>query len=89
MFSEVDLFHEPKFCKSNYWLNTILLKKNSLKYRDYILTEINKSGIHARPCWKLLHRLKHFSNCPKMDLKEAENLESKIISLPSSPIYGN
>ena len=89
LFSGVDLFHEPKFCKSNYWLNVILLKKNSFKYRDYILTEINKAGIHARPCWKLLHRLKHFSKCPKMDLKEAEKLETKIISLPSSPVYGN
>ena len=86
---EIDFFKEPNFCKSNHWLNTILLKEFSLKKRDYILREINKAGIQIRPCWRLLHNLKHFSNCPRMNLAEAKKLESQIISLPSSPIYGD
>jgi len=86
---EIDFFHEPKFCKSNYWLNAILLKNSSILKRDYIINKINKKKIQVRPCWKLLHRLKHFANCPKMNLDEAISLESKIITLPSSPIYGS
>jgi aminotransferase in exopolysaccharide biosynthesis len=87
--NEIDLFQEPKFCRSNYWLNTILLKQHSLRKRDFIINEINKKGIQIRPCWKLLHRLKHFSNCPSMNLDEAKKLETQIINLPSSPIYGD
>ena len=84
----VELFEEPENCKSNYWLNTVLLKDNSFHTRDYLINEINKKGIQVRPCWKLLHKLKHFSKYPSMNLDEAEKLEMKIINIPSSPMYG-
>jgi len=84
----INLFEEPKYCKSNYWLNTILIKKNSFYIRNYIIKKINKEGIQVRPCWKLLHKLKHFYKCPSMNLDEAKKLEMQIINIPSSPIYG-
>jgi perosamine synthetase len=31
----------------------------------------------------LLHRLPMFADCPRMDLAVAEDLEARIISLPS------
>tara|TARA_B110000438_G_scaffold198140_1_gene189643 strand:- start:56 stop:805 length:750 start_codon:yes stop_codon:yes gene_type:complete len=85
---KIDIFQEPKYCKSNYWLNTVLLKSSSFRTRDYIINEINKKGIQARPCWKLLHKLKHFSKYPSMNLDEAKKLEMQIINIPSSAIYG-
>lgn len=87
-FKELDFFTEPKDCNSNHWLNTIILKTNSLNFRNKILKRLNNSGIQARPCWKLLHKHKQFLNCPKMELKVTESLEKKIINIPSSPIYG-
>ena len=87
-FSEFELLNEPKNSKSNYWLNTIVLKFNSMKKRDFIIQKLNHSGVQARPCWKLLHKLKHFYNCPRMDLSNAEKLEMNIINLPSSAKYG-
>ena len=80
--------NEPKNSKSNYWLNTIILKFNSMKKRDFIIQTLNDNGVQARPCWKLLHKLKHFYNCPRMDLSNAEKLEMNIINLPSSAKYG-
>lgn len=87
-YSEFILLGQPKNCKSNFWLNTLILKKNSVQLRDKIIRKLNYNGVQARPCWKLLHRLKQFSNYPKMNLSVAEKLEKKIINIPSSSIYG-
>ena len=87
-YSEFYLLDQPKNCESNFWLNTIILRKTSMNTRNNIIRLLNKNGIQARPCWKLLHRLKHFSNYPKMNLSAAIKLEKKIINIPSSPKYG-
>ncbi len=78
------IFKEPDDCTSNYWLQTIILKKPSLKFRNQILKYCNNSGIKTRPCWKLLHQLKPFKNMPSAPLKVSEELEKKIINIPSS-----
>ena len=85
---DIKLLEPVKNCKSNYWLNTIILKQNSFSTRNYILNYLNKNGIGARPCWKLLHRVKYLSKYPKMNLSQSENLEKNIINIPSSPKYG-
>ena len=87
-YSEFIILGQPKDCKSNFWLNALILKKSSINLRDKIISRLNYNGIQARPCWKLLHRLKQFSNYPRMNLSVAENLEKKIINIPSSSIYG-
>ncbi len=83
---EIDLFKEPRYCKSNYWLQTIILRKQNMKLRDDILQLTNKKNIMTRPVWKLLHKLKPFKNCPKSPLPKALSLEKRIINIPSS--YG-
>ena len=87
-FKEFEFFTESKDCSSNHWLNTIILKTNSMSLRNTVLKKLNNSGIQARPCWKLLHKHKQFFDCPKMELKITEKLEKKIINIPSSPMYG-
>ena len=83
------IFKEPDDCKSNYWLQTIILKKPSLKFRNQILKCSNDLGIKTRPCWKLLHKLKPFKNMPSASLKVSEDLEKKIINIPSSDFLIN
>ena len=83
-FEEVEFFKEPEYAKSNYWLNTIILKENNKILRDEILKITNKNGIMTRPIWKLMHHLEMFKNCPKMDLSISESLENRIINIPSS-----
>ena len=84
-FSEFDIFAEPKNCRSNYWLQAILLDEKSSHFRDGILQEINSAGIMSRPVWTLLNRLNHFKDMPSMNLDGASDLEKRIINLPSSP----
>ena len=84
-FSGVRFFREPSFGKSNYWLNSLLLDSAVAGDRDRVLRETNARGIMTRPVWRLMHRLPMFSGCPRMDLAVAEDLEQRIINVPSSP----
>ncbi len=75
---------EPAECQSNYWLQTILLDIKNENQRDAILKATNNVGLMTRPAWKLMHELKFFSSCPRMDLSTAESLVKRLINIPSS-----
>lgn len=86
-FSSIDgakLIAEPAKCKSNYWLQTIMLNADQENQRDCILEATNQAGLMTRPVWRLLHHLQPFSNSPRMDLGSAEQLAQRLINLPSS-----
>ena len=80
------LLSEPKDCKSNYWLQTLLLDSGFENQRDNILKAANDAGIMVRPSWVLMHELTQFNSCPRMDLSTAESLSKRIINIPSNPI---
>jgi len=80
----IHFFIEPVHAQSNYWLNTILLEQGLEHERDTVLQTLNDNGIQARPVWTLLHKLPMYKTCPKMDLTTAENLENRLINIPSS-----
>jgi perosamine synthetase len=82
--SEITFFSERDFCKSNYWLNVIILKDRSS--RDEILEVTNSNGVMTRPIWKLMSKLRMYDNCPTANLENALWLEDRVINLPSSPI---
>ena len=75
-------------CRSNYWLQTIILDSDHTNTRDSILEKTNQSGFMTRPVWNLLHKFKQFSNSPKMDLSGAIYLEKTLINIPSSAHLG-
>ncbi len=86
-FGEIPRMHlvgEPAGCRSNYWLQTLLLDESAAEQRDEILAATNEAGLHTRPAWTLMHKLPAFSACPRMDLAVAESLERRLINLPSS-----
>jgi perosamine synthetase len=80
----VTLFAEPMGCRSNYWLQTLLLESGSSSERDEILALSNDAGFATRPAWVPNHRLAPYMHCPRMPLAVAESLERRIINLPSS-----
>jgi aminotransferase in exopolysaccharide biosynthesis len=80
----VRLVAEPDGCRSNYWLQTLLLDECAAEWRDDILCATNDLGLTTRPAWTLMHRLPQYSDCPRMPLPVAESLERRLISLPSS-----
>lgn len=80
----VSLFSEPERCRSNYWLQTLLLAPRYAGQRDMLLQAANDAGYMARPAWVLMHKLKPYEGCPRMDLSEAEILSQRILNIPSS-----
>lgn len=83
--NEIKLVSEPSKTQSNHWLNTIYIKNSNFNLRDKILETVNKTGIAIRPVWKLMHKINHLSNYPKMDIKNSIHLEKSLLNIPSSP----
>jgi perosamine synthetase len=84
----VKFFTEPEFGRSNYWLNVILLDDAMAGERDNLLALTNDSGIMTRPAWTLMHRMPMYNQCSCMDLTIAENLERRLVNIPSSAFLG-
>ena len=82
------LVAEPEQCQSNYWLQTLLLDMEYANQRDAILKATNDAGLMTRPAWKLMHELKFFNSCPRMNLATAESLAQRLINIPSSADLG-
>jgi perosamine synthetase len=78
------LMREPAECRSNYWLQSLLLDCGNESWRDTILAATNDSGITTRPVWILNHELPAFTGCPRMPLPAAESLARRVINIPSS-----
>ena len=78
------LLGEPEGCRSNYWLQTLLLEPALASERDEVLQLSNDVGFMTRPVWVLGHRLPAFSDSPRMPLPVAESLERRLINVPSS-----
>ena len=86
---EARVFEEPPRCRSNYWLQTLLLNESAAGMRDAVLAATNDAGLMTRPTWTLMHRLEPYRHCPKMQLPVAESLERRLINLPSSAHLGS
>lgn len=80
----VDLFQEPKNAKSNYWFQTLILKEKYKSYKDTLLRDLNINKFQSRPAWSLVHKLNRYNKYPSMNLKNSENLYSRIINIPSN-----
>ncbi|MCP4323278.1 MAG: LegC family aminotransferase [Psychromonas sp.] len=81
--SELTFVNEPKYAKSNFWLNAIICPTE--KVRDTLLIKTNEQGVMTRPVWKLMHHLPMFKDALKGDMINSEYIEKHLINLPSSP----
>lgn len=86
-FDNLEVFSEPNGARSNYWLNTIILSNQSVGIRDQVLRIAHDAGIFLRPAWRLLHELKPYKNNPRSPLNISENLQLRIVNLPSSSFF--
>ena len=82
--SDYVFFKEPKNCKSNYWLNSIILKNKNI--RDHFLKKTNSKRIITRPIWKLMNKLPMFKNSQCGDLKNSNWLFERVVNIPSSVV---
>ena len=79
---EIKYFSEPANSKSNYWLNSILLRNKN--ERDSFLKYTNSNGVMTRPVWRLLNKLIMYKDCQTDDLCNSNGLEKRVINIPSS-----
>ncbi len=75
---------EVENARSNYWLNAILLRDREEK--EDFLKYTNEHNVMTRPAWRLMNNLPMFINCLKADLTNAENIEDRLVNIPSSVI---
>lgn len=87
--SEAHILVEPEGCRSNYWLQTLLLDEPVADLRDELLQATNDAGLMTRPVWMLMHNLPPYRACPSMPLPVSGSLEKRIINLPSSVTVGS
>jgi perosamine synthetase len=83
--SGVTLFEEKEFCRSNYWLQTLILDTTDENMRDLILEKLNLEGYMSRPSWNLLNEQGPYRKSPSMTLENAKHLSKRIINVPSVP----
>jgi len=83
-FKSIDynFFKEPENSKSNYWLNSIVLKDK--QQRDKFLEETNSNGVMTRPIWTLMNKLEMFKNAQFDDLANSMWIEERVVNIPSS-----
>ncbi len=81
----VEILDEPKNSKSNFWLQTLILKKRNKKKIESILKYVSKKGFQIRPTWDLISEIKFYKKFPKMNLDKSKEIRSSLINLPSSP----
>jgi aminotransferase in exopolysaccharide biosynthesis len=73
---------EPPHARSNYWLNAILFSNQD--ERNAFLEFSNNQGIMTRPAWTLINKLPMYSHCIVSDLANANEIESRLVNIPSS-----
>ena len=84
----VDVVAEPTGCRSNYWLQSLILDESVAYQKDAILAATNNAGLQTRPIWTPVHKLVPYRECPRMELPVTESLNQRLIYLPSSAQLG-
>lgn len=79
---DITFFTEPENCRSNYWLNVVMLKDKAAQQE--FLEYTNNHGVMTRPVWELMNRLEMFKQCETDGLKNTEWLADRIVNIPSS-----
>jgi len=79
---DITFFTEPADCRSNYWLNVVMLK-DKVAQQEF-LEYTNDHGVMTRPVWELMNRLEMFKHCETDGLKNTQWLADRIVNIPSS-----
>ncbi len=79
---DIKFFTEPADCRSNYWLNAVILKDKQAQL-DF-LQQTNDNGVMTRPIWELMNRLPMFEHCQNDSLENTIWFADRVVNIPSS-----
>lgn len=85
--SSVKFIGEPEKCRSNFWLNAVIME--SCEQKDIFLKEMNDGKVMVRPIWRLLSTLPMYKHCLSDGLENSKWLEERVVNLPSSVRVNN
>lgn len=75
----------PETNGASCWYSGIVLSEEATyDTAKKICLELKEYGIEARTFWKPVHIQKPYINCPRTDIKVANNLWQRIVTLPCS-----
>ncbi len=80
--NDITFFTEPDNCKSNYWLNAVLLKDKQTQQE--FLQYTNDNRVMTRPVWELMNKLPMFKDCETDGLENTQWFADRVVNLPSS-----
>lgn len=79
---DIEFFTEPENCRSNYWLNVVIL--NDKESQQEFLQYTNDNGVMTRPIWELMSRLPMFEHCEHDGLANTVWFADRVVNIPSS-----
>lgn len=79
---DIEFFAEPADCRSNYWLNAVVLKDKQAQLE--FLQQTNDNGVMTRPIWELMNRLPMFEKCQNDGLENSIWFADRVVNIPSS-----
>lgn len=79
---DIEFFAEPADCRSNYWLNAVILKDKQAQLE--FLQQTNDNGVMTRPIWELMNRLPMFEHCQNDGLENTIWFADRVVNIPSS-----
>lgn len=79
--SDIKFFDEPDNCKSNFWLNAVVLPNKEAQIK--FLEDTNDNHVQTRPIWELMNRLEMFKNCEHDELTNAIRFADTVVNIPS------
>ena len=79
---DIEFFVEPSDCRSNYWLNAVILKDKQAQLE--FLQQTNDNGVMTRPIWELMNRLPMFEHCQNDGLENSIWFADRVVNIPSS-----
>ena len=84
-FKQFKLISDPPWGESSHWLNAILIKKSHSENLDKLIQRLIDFKIKAKYFWKPLHLQKPYQNSLKTNLSFLNDIQERILILPSSP----
>lgn len=79
--SDIKFFDEPANCKSNFWLNAVVLPNKEAQIK--FLEDTNDNHVQTRPIWELMNRLEMFKDCEHDELTNAIRFADTVVNIPS------
>ncbi len=79
---DIEFFTEPSDCRSNYWLNAVVLKDKQAQLE--FLQQTNDNGVMTRPIWEIMTRLPMFEHCQNDGLQNTIWFADRVVNIPSS-----